>query len=110
MSEKGVHVVHAIANGGIRDEDGEDRKSGWRMSAGAAGRTYCLWLHRQDPSLWTRELNLRPALEKFGSVFVLRTGNFQPRIGNGPSASLSQWIDARREQAQRGARETGNDR
>jgi NADP-dependent 3-hydroxy acid dehydrogenase YdfG len=64
MSEKGVHVVHAIANGGIRDEDGEDQKIGKRMSAEAVGKTY-LWLHQQEPCLWTHELDLRPALEKF---------------------------------------------
>ena len=50
MSEKGVHVVHTIANGGIRDEDGEDQKIGRRMSVKAVARIY-LWLHQQDPSL-----------------------------------------------------------
>jgi hypothetical protein len=33
MSEKGVHVVHTIANGSIADEDGEDQKTGKKMSA-----------------------------------------------------------------------------
>ena len=27
-SEKGIHVVHAIANGGIKDENGEAQKTG----------------------------------------------------------------------------------
>ncbi|KAL8701650.1 MAG: hypothetical protein Q9224_000406, partial [Gallowayella concinna] len=64
FSEKGVHVVHAIANGGIGDEEGEQQKKGARMSAEAVGRTY-LWLSGQGVELWTHELDLRPALEKF---------------------------------------------
>lgn len=64
MSEKGVHVVHTIANGGIRDEDGEEQKIGKKMSAEAVGKTY-LFLHQQEPCLWTHELDMRPALEKF---------------------------------------------
>jgi hypothetical protein len=64
MSEKGIHVVHTIANGGIRDEAGEDQKIGKRMSAEAVGKTY-LFLHEQEPCLWTQELDMRPALEKY---------------------------------------------
>ncbi|KAK3060215.1 hypothetical protein LTS18_009055 [Coniosporium uncinatum] len=64
MSEKGVHVVHTIANGSIVDDDGEDQKVGKKMSADAVGKTY-LWLHGQEPCLWTHELDLRPACEKF---------------------------------------------
>jgi NADP-dependent 3-hydroxy acid dehydrogenase YdfG len=64
MSEKGVHVVHTIANGSIADEDGEDQKIGKKMSADAVGETY-LWLHNQKPCLWTHELDMRPACEKF---------------------------------------------
>ncbi|KAL5118959.1 hypothetical protein ACEQ8H_003088 [Pleosporales sp. CAS-2024a] len=64
MSEKGVHVVHTIANGGIADEDGEAQKAGKKMSADAVGETY-LWLHNQKPCLWTHELDMRPACEKF---------------------------------------------
>ncbi|KAH4267663.1 hypothetical protein HBI04_134920 [Parastagonospora nodorum] len=64
MSEKGVHVVHTIANGSIADEDGEAQKTGKKMSADAVGETY-LWLHNQKPCLWTHELDMRPACEKF---------------------------------------------
>jgi len=64
MSERGVHVVHTIANGSIVDEHGEDQKKGKKMSADAVGETY-LWLHRQRPELWTHELDMRPACEKF---------------------------------------------
>lgn len=79
MSEKGIHVVHTIANGGIADADGEDQRKGKKMSADAVGETY-LWLHSQKPCLWTHELgksqvatnnstdyypDMRPACEKF---------------------------------------------
>jgi hypothetical protein len=66
MSEKGIHVVHTIANGPIVDveEEGEEQKQGRKMSADAVGETY-LWLHRQRPCLWTHELDMRPACERF---------------------------------------------
>ncbi|KAJ4381272.1 hypothetical protein N0V86_003621 [Didymella sp. IMI 355093] len=64
LSEKGVHVVHTIANGSIEDKDGDDQKIGKKMSADAVGETY-LWLHNQKPCLWTHELDMRPAAEKF---------------------------------------------
>ena len=64
MSPKGVHVVHTIANGGIEDKDGEDQRIGRKMSADAVGKTY-LWLAQQGPELWTHELDMRPAAEKF---------------------------------------------
>ena len=54
-SAQGVHVVHTIANGGIKDENGEAQKSGKTMGAEAVGRTY-LWLSEQGPELWTHEL------------------------------------------------------
>jgi len=64
MSARGVHVVHSIANGSIRDEDSEEQRTGKKMSAEAVGKTY-LWLHQQGPELWTHELDMRPAQEKF---------------------------------------------
>ncbi|KAL9083029.1 MAG: hypothetical protein Q9165_008691 [Trypethelium subeluteriae] len=74
LSPLGIHVVHTIANGGIRDEMGEGREEGEeekkavvegkRMSAESVGRAY-LWLHEQGVDLWTHELDLRPAQEKF---------------------------------------------
>lgn len=63
-SAQGVHVVHAIANGVIKDEDTEAQRMGQSMSAEAVGKTY-LWLSEQGPELWTHELDLRPAQEKF---------------------------------------------
>lgn len=64
VSKNGVHVVHTIANGGIRDEDNEETRTGKKMSAESVGETY-LWLSSQKPALWTHELDLRPAQEKF---------------------------------------------
>lgn len=64
MSEKGIHVAHTIANGAIADEHGDDQRGGKKMSADSVGKTY-LWLHEQDPDLWTHELDMRPACEKF---------------------------------------------
>lgn len=34
------------------------------MSADAVGKTY-LWLARQEPELWTHELDMRPVQENF---------------------------------------------
>lgn len=64
MSAKGVQVVHTIANGSISDENTGEQKQGKRMSAEAVGKTY-LWLAGQEPELWTHELDMRPAQEKF---------------------------------------------
>ncbi|PMD23494.1 hypothetical protein NA56DRAFT_623321 [Hyaloscypha hepaticicola] len=64
MSAKGVYVVHTIANGAIEDKDGEGQKFGKKMSADTVGKTY-LWLLEQEPELWTHELGMRPAAEKF---------------------------------------------
>jgi NAD(P)-dependent dehydrogenase (short-subunit alcohol dehydrogenase family) len=65
LSEKGLHVVHTIANGKIvADAGSEEVKSGKAMSAEATGRVY-LQLTQQEPCLWTHELDLRPAQEKF---------------------------------------------
>ncbi|KAK5175204.1 uncharacterized protein LTR77_000341 [Saxophila tyrrhenica] len=64
MSPKGIHVAHTIANGRITDADNEDTRTGKHMTADAVGKTY-LWLSQQEPCLWTHELDLRPAQEKF---------------------------------------------
>lgn len=55
---------HAIANGRITDEDTEDTKSGRHIAAEAVGKAY-LYLAQQEPTLWTHELDLRPAQEPF---------------------------------------------
>ena len=63
-SELGVHVVHTILNGGVRDEEGEAQRTGKTMGAEEVGKAY-LWLVEQGPSLWTHELDMRPPQEKF---------------------------------------------
>jgi NAD(P)-dependent dehydrogenase (short-subunit alcohol dehydrogenase family) len=64
-SKFGVQCVHAIANGGIVDDEGsDDVVVGKKMSGESVGETY-LWLARQPPSLWVHELDLRPAMESF---------------------------------------------
>ena len=64
MSPKGIQVVHTVANGRITDADNDDTKSGKHIAAEAVGKTY-LYLAQQEPTLWTHELDLRPAQEKF---------------------------------------------
>ena len=63
-SAQGIQVVHAVANGRIVDSSGEDVQKGLSMSADAVGKEY-LHLMNQEPALWTHELDLRPAQEKF---------------------------------------------
>ncbi|KAF9874537.1 short chain dehydrogenase reductase family [Colletotrichum karsti] len=63
-SKFGVQCVHAIANGGIVDEDNADTTTGKKMKAEDVGELY-LWLSQQPSSLWTHELDMRPAQESF---------------------------------------------
>ncbi|KIW98551.1 uncharacterized protein Z519_00212 [Cladophialophora bantiana CBS 173.52] len=79
-SAKGIHVVHAIANGGIVDTDlstenggeteaeAKDKMAkvmlGERIRAESVGRLY-LDCMRQSCDLWVHELDMRPAREKF---------------------------------------------
>lgn len=63
-SGQGVHVVHTIINGAVKDEEGDAQKTGKNISAEELGKNY-LWLANQGPSLWTHELDMRPPQEKF---------------------------------------------
>jgi NAD(P)-dependent dehydrogenase (short-subunit alcohol dehydrogenase family) len=78
-SARGVHVVHAIANGGIVDVDTTDEKvadevkdknlkekvsQGQNIRAQSVGKLY-LQLADQSSDLWVHELDMRPAKEKF---------------------------------------------
>lgn len=93
MSEKGIHVAHTIANGGIADEKGEDQKIGKRMSAEAVGKTY-LWLHEQEPCLWTSELDMRPALEKFWETLTRKYHKLWKWKIDSIRSSAQEWGDS----------------
>ena len=81
FSPQGVHVVHAIANGGITDkyhefhgDDAEKKEGagedamkvlkGQRMRAESVGKLY-LQMSEMECDLWVHELDMRPAAEKF---------------------------------------------
>lgn len=81
-SARGVHVVHAIANGGITDnfheyhadsgeiakegggDDAEAVLQGKKMRAESVGKLY-LSMMEAECDLWVHELDMRPAAEKF---------------------------------------------
>jgi len=65
---QGIHVAHVIIDGQINTprlrEDQPDREESTTLSPEAIAEAY--WqLHAQDPTAWTLELDLRPALESF---------------------------------------------
>jgi NAD(P)-dependent dehydrogenase (short-subunit alcohol dehydrogenase family) len=65
---QGVHVSHIIVDGQINTpgarERFPDREDHTLLSPDAIAETYWL-LHSQDPTAWTLELDLRPAVESF---------------------------------------------
>lgn len=65
---QGVHVAHAVIDGQIDTPRVRgmqpDREGSTMLSPDSIAETY--WqLHAQDPSAWTQELDLRPAVESF---------------------------------------------
>ena len=65
---QGIHVAHAIIDGQIDTPRvrsmSPDREASTMLSPDAIAEAY--WqLHRQDPTAWTLELDLRPAVESF---------------------------------------------
>ena len=65
---QGIHVAHVIIDGQINTprlrEAQPDREESTTLSPESIAETY--WqLHAQDPTAWTLELDLRPALEGF---------------------------------------------
>ncbi len=66
---QGIHVAHVVIDGQIntqrvREMSGGDREEHTMLSPDAIAETY--WrLHTQDPTAWTLELDLRPAVESF---------------------------------------------
>jgi short-subunit dehydrogenase len=72
FSPQGIHVVHAVIDGVIDGERARDQFPDYVKSKGQEGllqldaivETY--WaIHRQHPSAWTHELDLRPFKEPF---------------------------------------------
>jgi NAD(P)-dependent dehydrogenase (short-subunit alcohol dehydrogenase family) len=65
---QGIHVSHVIVDGQINTprarEMFPDREDHTLLSPDAIAETYWL-LHAQDPTAWTLELDLRPAVESF---------------------------------------------
>ncbi|MBS0371426.1 MAG: SDR family NAD(P)-dependent oxidoreductase [Proteobacteria bacterium] len=66
LGPKGIHVAHVILDGGILKDTAptfmQERMLG--LFPDQIAENY-LALHRQHPSTWTQELDLRPWLEKF---------------------------------------------
>ncbi len=65
---QGIHVAHVIIDGQINTprlrEAQPDREESTTLSPESIAEAY--WqLHTQDPTAWTLELDLRPALESF---------------------------------------------
>jgi NAD(P)-dependent dehydrogenase (short-subunit alcohol dehydrogenase family) len=65
---QGIHVAHVVIDGQINTpslrETQPDREEHTTLSPDAIADTY--WqLHAQDPTAWTLELDLRPAVEEF---------------------------------------------
>jgi NAD(P)-dependent dehydrogenase (short-subunit alcohol dehydrogenase family) len=65
---QGIHVAHVVIDGQIDTERGRermpDREAHTMLSPDSIAEVY--WqLHSQDPTAWTLELDLRPAVESF---------------------------------------------
>jgi len=65
---QGIHVAHVVIDGQINTsrlrEAQPDREESTTLSPESIAETY--WqLHVQNPTAWTLELDLRPALESF---------------------------------------------
>jgi len=70
FGKKNIHVGHSIIDGGILTDRSRERHAehlhdeAKRLSPESIAKSY-LYLHSQDRSAWTLELDLRPAHEKF---------------------------------------------
>jgi NAD(P)-dependent dehydrogenase (short-subunit alcohol dehydrogenase family) len=60
LAPKGIHVAHFVIDGGI----GKDPAGNAKLDPDAIAETY-LHIHRQHPSAWTWEVELRPWVENF---------------------------------------------
>jgi NAD(P)-dependent dehydrogenase (short-subunit alcohol dehydrogenase family) len=68
LHPQGVHVAHVVIDGAIDTPRIRtmmpDRAPETKLSPDAIAEAY--WqIHRQDPTTWTQEMDLRPAVEKF---------------------------------------------
>ena len=68
VGPQGVHVAHVVVDGQIDTPRVRSmfpgRDAGTMLSPDAIAETY--WqLHRQDPTAWTLEVDLRPSVEEF---------------------------------------------
>lgn len=65
---QGIHVAHVIVDGQIDTprvrEMWPEREEHTMLSPDAIADNYW-WLHAQDPTTWTLEMDLRPAVEQF---------------------------------------------
>jgi NAD(P)-dependent dehydrogenase (short-subunit alcohol dehydrogenase family) len=69
---QGIHVGHVVIDGGIDGDQINERFPGYKQKKGELGMldtdaiAEAFWmLHRQHPSTWTLELDLRPYKEQF---------------------------------------------
>jgi NAD(P)-dependent dehydrogenase (short-subunit alcohol dehydrogenase family) len=68
LGPQGIHVGHVVIDGQIATPTAREREAGrdldTMLDPGALAETY-LHLHRQPRTVWTLEVDVRPAVEKF---------------------------------------------
>lgn len=65
LQPKGIHVAHVVIDGAIRPSGrGEAATDDSMLAASAVAESY-LALHRQPPTAWSHEIDLRPRHENF---------------------------------------------
>ena len=64
LQPKNIHVAHFVIDGGISSELRPDTGEQTLLDPGEIAKTY-LHFHRQDRSVWSWEIELRPWVEKF---------------------------------------------
>ena len=64
LQPKNIHVAHFVIDGGISSESRPDTGEQTLLDPDEIAKTY-LHFHRQDRSVWSWEIELRPWVEKF---------------------------------------------
>ena len=64
LQPKNIHVTHFVIDGGISSESRPDTGEQTLLDPDEIAKTY-LHFHRQDRSVWSWEIELRPWVEKF---------------------------------------------